>query len=136
MSTILYTSVGTLKYSQDVYRLVMEVDQGINDMYRSLIPKWYPTNRPRWPAHVTVVRQEKEMPVNLEYWGRYQDEQVEFYYSPEIKQGKIYFWLNVFCVRLEEIRRELGLPVMSEYTLPPEGFAKCFHTTIANMKEI
>jgi hypothetical protein len=28
----------------------------------------------------------------------------------------------------------LGLPVSSEYTLPPEGFVKCFHMTIGNFK--
>ena len=129
----LYSSTGVLRYS-GVNRLVMEVDQGIADYYRSLIPKWLPNNRPRWAAHVTVVREEKEEPVNWEAWGRYEGEEVPFLYCPIVESGKIYYWLNIFCVRLEEIRRELGLPYVSRYTLPPEGFRKCFHCTIANCK--
>ena len=112
----------------------MEFDQEIADYYRALIPKWLNPQRPRWRAHVTVVRQEKEMPTLLEAWGRYEGERVEFLYDATIKMDKIYFWINVFCVRLEEIRLELGLPVSVVYTLPPDGFGKCFHCTIANMK--
>ena len=83
---------------------------------------------------MTVVREEKEEVVNREFWGRYEGEEVPFSYDPTVQMGKIYFWLNVFCVRLEEIRLELGLPCVSQYTLPPEGFLKCWHMTIANQK--
>lgn len=135
MSEILHKSIGVLRYSNDDGpQLVLRVDQGISDFYRSLIPKWLNAQGQRWPAHVTVVRKDKEYPPDMRTWNRYQGEHVSFLYSPTIHQGKVYWWLNVFCVRLEEIRRELGLPVRSEYTLPPEGFTKCFHTTIANMK--
>jgi len=130
----LHKTTGILRYSPEGYRLAVEAEQEISDYYRSLIPKWLPVNRPRWPAHITVVRQEKETPVNLEFWGRYEGEPVEFWYSPEIQQGKVYYWLNCFCRKLEDIRLELGLPVVSQYTLPPEGFRKCFHMTIANCK--
>ena len=130
---IMFESVGKLRYSGE-YRLVVEVDPELARYYRALIPSWLPANRPRWPAHITIVRPEKEVPIHLEYWGKYEGDSVPFLYDPEIKSGKIYYWLNIWCKRLEDIRTELGLPVRSEFTLPPEGFVKCFHCTIANMK--
>ena len=131
--SVIYESVGTLRYSGD-WRLAVEVEQDIADYYRSLIPKWLPTNRPRWPAHITVVREEKERPTKTEAWGKYDGHPIKFWYSPFIHSGKVYYWLNAFSSQLEDIRVELGLPVRSQYTLPPEGFAKCFHITIANQK--
>jgi len=87
-----------------------------------------------YPPHITVVRVHKEKVPNKEYWDKYAGEEIEFSYSPIVHEGSVYYWLNVFCVRLEEIRRELGLSVVSEYTLPPEGFIKCFHMTLGNKK--
>ena len=130
---LFYESTGQLQYSKD-WRLVLRVDQGLADYYRSLIPKWTPCQRPRWPAHVTIVRQEKETPVNKQFWWRYNNERVKFLYSPIVHQGKVYYWLNVYCNRLEEIRIELGMPCHSQHT-QPEGFRKSFHVTVANMKE-
>lgn len=134
---LLHSSTGTLHYSQDAgYKLVLLVDQGLSDFYRSLIPKWLPVNRPMHPAHVTVVRSYKETPACLEPWGRYEGERVPFVYSPEVHFGKVYYWLNILCTRLETIREELGLPCRSIYTQPPVGFQKFFHCTIANVKGI
>lgn len=139
----LHEATGTLRYRalhnvktgiMTNTRLAVEVDQELADYYRSLIPKYIEQNRPRWPAHITVVRAEKETPTIMEPWGRYEGQKINFLYSPEIQEGKIYYWLNVFCKRLEEIRIELGLPCTSQYTQPPEGFRKCFHMTIANCK--
>ena len=129
----MFSSTGTFRY-QENYRLVVEVDQDLADYYRSLIPKWMPSQRPRWPAHITVVRAEKEIPPDLSSWGKYEGVPVKFFYEPRIYCGKIYYWLNIFCKRLEEIRAETGLSVTSQYTLPPEGFDKVFHMTIANKK--
>lgn len=129
----LYESEGVLRYS-GTNRLALEVDQAISDYYRSMIPKYFSNNRPRWPAHVTVVREEKEEPTNKEFWGRYEGEVVQFLYCPIVEFDRTYFWLNVFCTKLEKIRMELGLPYISRYTLPPSGFLKCFHMTIANSK--
>ena len=130
----LFESTGTLQYSKD-WRLVLKVDQDLADYYRALIPKWYPNQRPRWPAHVTVVRQEKETPKYKEHWWKYNGESVNFFFSPLIQFDKIYFWISVWCKKLEDIRNELGMPIYSQYTLPPSGFSKNFHCTIANMKE-
>ena len=56
MHDVLYKSIGTLQYSKD-WRLVLKVDQDLADYYRAMIPKFHTNQRPRWAAHVTVVRQ-------------------------------------------------------------------------------
>jgi hypothetical protein len=135
----LHKSTGILRYSRSEsggYRLVMEIDKELSRFYRSLMPKWITLNSQRYPPHVTIVRAEKEVPLHLEHWGKYEGEEIDFIYHNEVHCGKVYFWLNVFCVRLEEIREELGLPVISEFTLPPEGFVKCFHATLGNFKNL
>lgn len=135
MSTELFEETGTLKYGK-TKRLVIEVPQGLADYYRSLIPKWKQVNKQAFPAHITVIRAGKEFPTNKEVWGKHEGKEVAFSYEPHVYEGTVYYWLNCFCTELEEIRKELGLPVTSEYTLPPEGFVKCFHCTIGNKKEL
>jgi hypothetical protein len=126
---------GVLNYKNEGgYRLTVEIDEELANYYRSLIPKYFPYLKPRWPSHITVVRTEKETPVNREHWGKYHGQEIEFQYDPIIRSGKMYYWLNIWCVELENIREELGLPVVSMFTLPPAGYTKCFHCTIANMK--
>lgn len=135
MSVVLHKSVGVLRYSRgphDGFRLVMDADQAIMDYYRDLLPPWKKANPQKYGAHVSVVR--KETPVNLEFWGRYEGEEIEFNYPGQVFFGTVYCWLNVFCTRLEEVRTELGLSVSAEYTRPPEGFLKCFHLTLGNYK--
>lgn len=131
---MLYESKGIFKYSiVDIgYRLVIEADQGLADYYRKLIPKYKEVQRQKYHAHISVVRH--EVPINLEIWGKYENQEVEFVYDSDIKYGKVYYWLNVFSKKLEEVRTELGLPVSSQYTLPPSGYIKCFHLTIGNSK--
>lgn len=133
MYDVLYKSAGILNYS-GTNRLVLQIDRGIADFYRSLIPKYYPNNRPMHSAHVTVVRIGKEEPVHREFWGRYEGEEVPFLYSPIVQLDNTYFWLDVFSVRLEEVKKELGLPVASRYAIPPPGFIKTWHMTLANQK--
>lgn len=127
----LYTSTGTLRYGYT--NLVLDVDQGIVDYYRALMPKSISTQRQMYPAHISVVR--KEIPPNMQFWGKYAGEQIEFQYSNVIHYGTVYYWLNAWCKRLEEIRQELGLPIDSPYTKPPDGFEKTYHITIGNVKE-
>lgn len=130
-----YSSRGKFRYSGSD-RLVVDIDPGIASYYRSLIPKSMPVNGTRYAPHVTVVRPTKEVPTNITVWKKYEGETVEFCYSPLIHTDGVYFWLNVLCKRLEAVREELGLPILSRFTVPPEGFRKFFHATIANVKGI
>lgn len=130
----MHTSEGILHYDNYPLKLVLQVDQQISDYYRSTLPKYIWTNPQRYPAHVSVVR--NETPPNMELWGRYEGIKVPFLYEHHVYNGQVYYWLNVFCSRLEDIRVELGLPISSPYTLPPGGFVHCFHCSVANCKEI
>ena len=126
----LFKSTGKLHYGET--KLVVEIDQGLSEYYFSLVPKYVKLNPQRYGAHISVVR--KEVPPKMEYWKKYQDEPIEFFYDPFIFNGTVYYWMNAFSSRLEEVRHELGLPVSSEYTRPPGGFFKCFHMTLGNTK--
>jgi hypothetical protein len=128
----LFTSTGTLRYGYT--NLVLDVDQGIVDYYRAMLPKWVRTNKQMYPAHISVVR--KEVPPNMQFWGKYAGEQIEFRYSNVIRNSAMYYWLDAWSERLEQIRLELGLPVDSPFTRPPDGFAKTFHVTIGNTKDL
>jgi hypothetical protein len=125
-----FQSSGVLRYGQS--NLVLDVDQGVVDYYRALMPKSIRTNRQLYNAHISVVR--KEVPPRMELWGKYAGEVVEFIYGNEVFHGTVYYWLNAFSKRLEEVRAELGLPVDSPFTKPPEGFLKTFHITLGNCK--
>lgn len=127
----LYESVGVIAYREEF--MILNVDQGIVDYYRALMPKYLWNHRQRWPAHISVVRH--EMAEDQELWRSFEGEQIYFQYSNIVHVGKIYYWLNAFSIQLEEIRLSLGLPVHSQYTIPPEGFKKCFHITLGNFKE-
>lgn len=132
----LHESKGVLQYRKEgnSYGVVVRADQGISDFYRSLIPKYFACNRQKYPAHITVVRIHRERPQNMKFWGLYDGLEIDFFYSSYIHEGSVYWWLNAFSTKLETIRQELGLPVTSQYTRPPDGYNKCFHLTIGNKK--
>ena len=114
------------------HKLNVMVDPGIVSYYRSLIPKYVHLNPQAFAPHISVVR--RETPVNMDFWGKYEGEEVKFAYGNVVHHGKVYYWLNAFSERLEEIRLELGLPVSTEYTRPPDSYTKVFHITIGNTK--
>ncbi len=118
-------SKGLFKYDDN--RAFVLVDQGIADFYRSIIPKSIFVNPQRYPAHISVVR--NEIPPNMTVWGKYQGIEIDFEYFPTIMQDETYFWLDVRCNKLEEIREELGLKAF-----PP--WRNMYHITIGNCKEI
>ncbi len=89
-----------------------------------------------YTAHISIVR--KEIPPNNEFWGKYENQEVGFFYSPNVHLSDVYCWLNCFSKRLEEIRVELGLSSISSFPMPEEGkgFDWSFHMTIGNFKEL
>lgn len=133
---MMYSTIGKLRYSinDNIYKAVLEVDPEISNYYFSLIPKYIDINRPRYKPHITVCRPYKEIPKNLEYWGKYEGEEIEVFYSPIVRSGQFYFWLDFFSVRLEDIKLELGLIVDGPFGIPPKGYRKFFHMTLGNRK--
>ncbi len=82
-------------------------------------------NMPMWKSHITVIRGEE--PKLKHFWKRYQNEAVEFEYSPELRLSETYVWLTATCPRLEQIRTELGLRPTPRVP---------FHITIGNTKNL
>ena len=135
----MFQASGVLHYSTtDGYRLVADMDPSIGSYYRSLLPKEWNVIAGRHLAHVTIVRCYQEVPPNLGVWGKYEGEKIIFHYEPGVRYDEAYFWLRVLCVRIEEIRTELGLSSdrKAGYNVPPDGFKKYFHATIGSKKFI
>ena len=156
----MFESKGKLHYSIGQYhKLIVEIDPEIVRYYRSLIPKYIQTNSQMYPAHISVVRH--EIVTNLQYWNKYEGEEIHFQYEGYVFNDNVYYWINCFSKRLEEIRVELGLPLLKKtessflqfvkrllfvllgksitpriYTKPPEGYKKVFHCSIGNSKKL
>jgi len=123
--------LGSLRYTTEEWKLNVAIEDDLAEYYRSLIPKYYKVNRPKYPPHITVVRNEEI--INKEAWKKYEGKEVEFQYSPIIQRGTVFWWLNAYCDFLLELREELGLPPYNDLTKPPDK-KSCFHLTIGNMK--
>jgi len=127
-----HTSVGVLRASleEGVYRLALDVDPGIVQVARALVPKHVRLQQTRFKPHLSVVR---ETVMTSPIWGRHDGEEVRFRYSTEIFWDETYYWLQADSPRLREVRIELGLKPMAWYTYPPD-LADTFHCTIGNLK--
>tara|TARA_Y100000310_G_C20270069_1_gene617589 strand:+ start:94 stop:501 length:408 start_codon:yes stop_codon:yes gene_type:complete len=123
-----FSCVGTLRYAGENWA-VLDIDQGICNFYRAMIPKSQFVRPQMYKAHITVVRLGREKISNIEAWGKYEGEQVPFTYSNEIKKCNPYYCLDAWSPRLEEIRVELGLP-------PIRGGYDSFHITLGNFKDL
>jgi hypothetical protein len=122
------SSIGIFRYTPE--KLYIEVDPGIADYYRSLIPKYFKVHTTRYAPHISVVREEN--PNNK--WGLYNGAQFVFEYDSYIhNDGGVYWWLNVRSKILSNLRVELGLPRWSKLSRPPDG-SDNFHITIGNTK--
>ena len=129
-------STGTLKYSREDdgrYKLIVEVDEGIVRLARTLLPPVIRTrlNPQRYAPHITVVR--NEVPMNPMYWGDREGMCLDFRYNPEVVVGETYSWLVALSRPLIAIRTKLGLPPSTEWTRPPDD-TESFHITIGNFK--
>jgi len=81
--------------------------------------------RPSWREHISVIRDE-EPPENKKHlWKKYDGQVVIFRYRPEIDHDGLYFWLDVECDFLLDLRVEIGLSRHPEYSL---------HLTVGNAR--
>lgn len=129
-STPWLETTGTIRY--DPYRgemknktqwwAVLELDDGISDYYRSQICTQYgiKLHQPSWGAHVSIIRGEKPRDDLMHLWKKYDGKQVTIKYRPyarfngdtretQHKTGNFWF-LDVYCEELSNIRKELELP--------------------------
>lgn len=123
--------IGKLVYAENPYKLIVELENDLGNYYRSLIPKYFRFQKPRYNTHISVIRGEDIS--NIKYWGKLNNLEIEFYYDNHIFQNSTYYWLAVECNLLKNIRENLGLPALSQITKSPCGNHD-FHITIANSK--
>lgn len=127
----MFQASGTLHYSLNPHRLIVEVDDELASYYRALIPRYYHAHKPMYRAHISLVR--KAVPPNMEAWERHVGREVSFQYENVIYYDELYFWLNAYSLELESVRAELGLEPWGDVSLSPD-FKHRFHITIANRK--
>ena len=107
----MFSGNGKLKY-HDNWWLVVNVEGDICKYYRTLVnfyDRSLQLNSPKHNAHITVIAGKYERPKYEHLWNKYQDETIYFEYTPEITIDREYFWMEVKCKRIEDIREELGL---------------------------
>mgnify|MGYP003432516890 FL=1 len=130
-----HKTTGIVRYYE--HYVVAYVDQGIVDFYRSLIPKSKYVTRQRYSAHVTIVREEKDFPPNKQsFWNKHEGETIQLEYNSVVRNSQAYYWLDVVSKDIEMIREELGLENRVYDLEPPVGYAKLFHITLGNTKNI
>jgi len=120
-------SFGYFKYTKNPNKLIVEVDQEIQNYYRNLIP--IKTNRQKYPAHITVMRGENPN----HFINIINNQIIYFWYYGFIHENEKYFWINVHCPKLKDIRQLIGLNPEHTLSKPPDS-SNCFHITIANKK--
>lgn len=125
----MHTSTGVLNYGPGI-RIIVSIDQGIADYYRSLIPKYYYVQPQKYRAHITVVRTNKETPTKFTAWGKHRDQKIAFQYDPYINCDGKYWFLDATSEQIGDIREELGLP---RFRFSDRG---CYHISIGNCKDI
>ena len=128
------TSTGTLRYdpyrgdmkSNTAWWLIVDTDPEIVRYYAQQVmanPAAFGETKidlinPSWGSHISVVRGETPRSDLKKFWKKYSGEKVEFEYSHIVRRAgdttpghlKDYFWfVDVWCDRLNEIRSELGL---------------------------
>ena len=114
--------------------VVVNTDDEICRYYRWWVWRRYMIDlqKPSWGAHVSVIRGGKPSDDKMHLWKKYQGEKIAFEYSPDIRQSgdttadrPDFFWfLDVWCSRLNEIRAELG------FTNEFDGKPIKYHLTI------
>lgn len=120
--------IGTLRY--DPYRgdmkrrtkwwLVADVDKEITRYYRWWVRRTHHIilEQPAWDAHISIIRGEDACSKKSHLWNKYSGERVNFSYSPQTihcapdpNHGGHFWWINVKCSRMDQIRKEFDLPV-------------------------
>ncbi|MNJ90129.1 hypothetical protein D3C87_77230 [compost metagenome] len=79
---------------------------------------------PLFGPHISIIRGEEPNDEYKHLWKFCHGEEVEFTYYPDFDNNGEYWWLNIDCPRLTEIRKVLGLPEMPNYN---------FHLTIGKL---
>lgn len=134
MSTNLIRGTGIIHYDpprpgmsrRTDWWCIVKLDKEITRYYRWWLSyeKHIHLQPPSWDAHISIVRGERPKPELIELWKKHQGKRVEFYYDhgnirvdrsqrrderAANAVGGEYYFIDVQCPVLDEIRTELGL---------------------------
>lgn len=99
---------------------VVDVDKEITRYYRWWLQKekHILLHQPAWDAHISIFRGEADCAKYPELWKKYQNKRVDFLYEhgnirvqEDKNNGGYYYWIDVECPFLSEMRTEMNLPV-------------------------
>lgn len=103
-------------------------DDQISSYYRYLFYKEYPwkgkLQRPVWGSHISLIR--NEFIPNYNLWGLDADKLIEFEYYGGVKDNGEYYWLDVHCPYLSNIRQQYGLSKFPKFG---------FHLTVGRVSK-
>jgi len=128
-----FQGTAIVKYGPGI-KASADIDQNISNYYRSLIPKYYNVKPQMYPAHITIVRLNKEQPTIMENWGKYEGKKISFEYDANVQRDDKYFWINAYSEDIGDIREELGLPRYRDDTAFGGIKRNEYHITIGNVK--
>lgn len=93
---------------------ILTVDKEITRYYRYWIQRELHVKglcQPSWDAHISIVRGEKPEPELINLWKKYHREKVTYRYNISPYRSGHYWFLEVDCPRMVEIRKELNRPI-------------------------
>lgn len=97
--------------AQNPWWVIVECPKDIMDYYHYWLEReeGVKLNKPLFGSHISVVRGEEPAESSKHLWKVCHEEEVEFAYSHEIMNNGEYYWLEIDCMKLNELRETLGL---------------------------
>jgi len=130
----MHISSGTIRYSpkrkksDQHWWVILDCDPELGHYYRHLYHLSHHRCRklakPFWGSHITILRNEEPEEDYKHLWDLHAGELVEFKYYGGVQDNfseerfRSFYWVNVICPRLDEVRNELALsPPLRGYHL-------------------
>lgn len=130
----MFNTLGKIRYSpqsrgsnDSKYWVIVDCDPEIGRYYRHLYfnSTYNKLQRPAWECHVTVVRNEEPPEIYKSEWLKHDGKIINLEIIPPGNSDGTFFWLDVKCDYLNDLRQELG--ILRDPIYP-------FHLTFGNAK--
>lgn len=117
-------SIGRILYSPSSHLLpsnnwaIVSCDDEIARYYRYLYMKEFPLKKlvkPLWGAHISWLRNEAMS--NNQVWRQSNQQVIEYEYDVNVKTNGKFYWLDVSCDYLLDLRSQYGLVRRPKYGL-------------------